>query len=233
MDTDERALWERWCTSQDATARHALIVRYSPWARLVARDVSMRVYALRDAWHDCVQNALIGLLEAMDRFDPTRGASFQTYARHRVRGAVFNGMRTLRESLAQGARSYDQMAAALDRIDTLDDSETADPLEAFVGATIGLGLGFLLEASSVPAHAQGSDAYAELERGELSAAISEAVERLPEREQMILMLHYYHHVPFVEISAQLGVTKGRISQLHRRALDQLRVYLRSRVLEEC
>jgi RNA polymerase sigma factor for flagellar operon FliA len=233
LDTDERALWERWCTSQDATARHALIVKYSPWARLVARDVYMRVYALRDAWHDCVQNALIGLLEAMDRFDPARGASFQTYARHRVRGAVFNGMRTLRESLAQGTRSYDQLAAARDRIDALDDGESTDPLEAFVGTTIGLGLGFLLEASSVPAYAQGSDAYAELEREELSTAIAEAMERLPEREQMILMLHYYHHVPFVEISARLGVTKGRISQLHKRALDQLRVYLRSRALEEC
>lgn len=233
MEADELALWERWCASQDVTARDALIVKYSPWTRLVARDVYVRVYALRDAWHDCVQNALIGLLEAMNRFDPKRGVSFQTYARHRVRGAVFNGVRTLRESLAQGARSYDQMAAALDRMETFDDGAAADPLEAFVGTTIGLGLGFLLEASSVPSHAQGSDAYAELEREELSTAIAEAMERLPEREQMILMMHYYHHVPFVEISVQMGVSKGRISQLHKRALDSLRVCLRNRMALNC
>jgi RNA polymerase sigma factor for flagellar operon FliA len=229
LEADELALWERWYASHDVTARDALIVKYSPWTRLVARDVYVRVYALRDAWHDCVQNALIGLLEAMNRFDPKRGVSFQTYARHRVRGAVFNGVRTLRESLAQGARSYDQMEAALDRMETFNDGDTTDPLEAFVGTTVGLGLGFLLEASSVPSQAQGSDAYAELERDELSTAIAEAMERLPEREQMILTMHYYHHVPFVEISAQLGVTKGRISQLHKRALDHLRTCLRSRM----
>jgi RNA polymerase sigma factor for flagellar operon FliA len=232
LEADELALWERWCTSHDVVARDVLIFKYSPWTRLVARDVYVRVYALRDAWHDCVQNALIGLLEAMDRFDPARGISFQTYARHRVRGAVFNGVRTLRENLAKGARSYDQMAAALDRMETFDDGETTDPLEAFVGTTVGLGLGFLLEASSVPSHAEGCDAYAELERAELSTAIAEAMERLPEREQMILMMHYYHHVPFVEISVQLGVTKGRISQLHKRALDQLRSALRNRMLAD-
>jgi RNA polymerase sigma factor for flagellar operon FliA len=215
--------------SRDVAARDALIVKYSPWTRLVARDVYVRVYALRDAWHDCVQNALIGLLEAMDRFDPARGISFQTYARHRVRGAVFNGVRNLRESLAQGTRSYDQMAAALDRMETFDDGDNTDPLEAFVGTTVGLGLGFLLEASSVPSHSQGSDAYVELEREELSAAIADAMKRLPEREQMILTMHYYHHVPFVEISVQLGLTKGRISQLHKRALGNLRAYLRNRM----
>ncbi|GAB2554897.1 sigma-70 family RNA polymerase sigma factor [Rhodanobacter koreensis] len=233
MEADEFALWERWCTSKDVAARDALIVKYSPWTRLVARDVYVRVYALRDAWHDCVQNALIGLLEAMDRFDPARGVSFQSYARHRVRGAVFNGVRTLRESLAQGTRSYDQMAAALDRMEIFDDESTTDPLEAFVSTTVGLGLGFLLEASSVPSHAQGSDAYSELEREELSTAMAEAIERLPEREQMILVMHYYHHVPFVEISAQLGVTKGRISQLHKRALDHLRMRLRNRITMDC
>lgn len=169
----------------------------------------------------------------MDRFDPVRGVSFQTYARHRVRGAVFNGVRTLRESLAQGVRSYDQMAAARDRMETFDDGDHADPFEAFIGTTVGLGLGFLLEASSVPSHAQGSDAYAELEREELTAAIADAMERLPEREQMIMIMHYYHHVPFVEISAQLGVTKGRTSQLHKRALDHLRACLRNRVTMDC
>jgi RNA polymerase sigma factor for flagellar operon FliA len=233
LEADELALWERWCASKDVAARDALIVKYSPWTRLVARDVYIRVYALRDAWHDCVQNALIGLIEAMNRFDPARGASFQTYARHRVRGAVFNGVRTLRESLAQGVRSYDQMAAALDRMETFDDGEPTDPLEAFVGTTVGLGLGFLLEAGSVPSHAQGSDAYAELEREELSAAMAKAMERLPEREQMILIMHYYHHVPFVEISVQLSVTKGRISQLHKRALDHLRACLRNRATTDC
>jgi RNA polymerase sigma factor for flagellar operon FliA len=199
---------------------------------MVARDVYMRVHSLGDAWHDCVQNALIGLLEAMDRFDPDRGIKFETYARYRVRGAVFNGLRTLRESLAQGSHAYDQTAAVLDRIESLEDNASSDPLEAFVATTVGLGLGFLLETKSFPGREGPTDAYAELEKEELSTAVIEGIERLSEREQAILTLHYFHHVPFVDIASQLGVTKGRVSQLHKRALERLRVILGNQVFTE-
>lgn len=205
-------------------ARDALIVKYSPWARMVARDVFMRVYSMRDAWHDCVQNALIGLLEAMDRFDPHRGVIFQTYARYRIRGAVFNGLRTLRESMAQSAYLYDQAVAMRERLESLDHCDNADqdPLDAFVATTVGLGLGFLLETQSFPEREGPADAYAELEKRELSASVIEGMQLLDEREQTILSLHYYHHVSFMDIASQLGVTKGRISQLHKRALERLR-----------
>ncbi|MFC5743544.1 sigma-70 family RNA polymerase sigma factor [Dyella tabacisoli] len=232
MDTAERLLWYRWRVGNDALARDALVARYSPWARLVARSVYMRIYSLRDAWEDCSQNALIGLLESIDRYQPDRGVNFELYARHRVRGAVFNGLRTLRESLAQGNRSHDRAVAIEDRRESLGDDETADPLDAFISTTVGLGLGFLLEAHSVPAGAQQADAYANFEKDQLSAKVVESVEQLPERQQMIVTLHYYHHVPFVQIAAQLGVTKGRISQLHKQALERLRAYLKERVHTE-
>lgn len=232
MDSCELVLWEQWREGREVAARNALILKYSPWARMVARDVYMRVHSLGDAWHDCVQNALIGLLEAMDRFDPRRGIKFETYARYRVRGAVFNGLRTLRESLAQGSHAYDQTSAVLDRVQSLEDSAGSDPLEAFVATTVGLGLGFLLQAKSFPDREASTDAYAELEREELSTAVIEGIERLSEREQAILTLHYFHHVPFVDIASQLGVTKGRISQLHKRALERLRAILGSRVFAE-
>lgn len=232
MDSCELVLWEQWREGREVAARNALILKYSPWARMVARDVYMRVHSLGDAWHDCVQNALIGLLEAMDRFDPRRGIKFETYARYRVRGAVFNGLRTLRESLAQGSHAYDQTSAVLDRVQSLEDSAGSDPLEAFVATTVGLGLGFLLQAKSFPDREASTDTYAELEREELSTAVIEGIERLSEREQAILTLHYFHHVPFVDIASQLGVTKGRISQLHKRALERLRAILGSRVFAE-
>jgi len=199
---------------------------------MVARDVFMRIPFIGDAWHDCVQNALIGLLEAVERFEPDRGVSFQTYARYRVRGAVFNGLRNLRESMAQRTRSYDQTQTVRDRLESLDaaDSES-DPLEAFVASTVGLGLGFLLESASFPGREASSDAYAELEKGELAKALIDNLPLLGEREQTILTLHYYHYMPFVDIATQLGVTKGRISQLHKRALEQLRHLLSERVGE--
>lgn len=232
LDLGERKLWERWRRGREIAARNTLILKYSPWARMVARDVYVRVHSLGDAWHDCVQNGLIGLLEAIDRFDPDREIKFETYARYRVRGSVFNGLRVLRESLAHGVCSHDNMNAVLDRVESLGDGAQSDFLDDFVTTTIGLGLGFLLETKSFPDREESSDAYAELEKEELSVAVIEALEQLSEREQAILTLHYFHHVPFVDVAVQLGVTKGRVSQLHKRALERLRIILGNLVLAE-
>lgn len=184
----------------------------------------MRVHSMRDAWHDCVQNALVGLLEAMDRFEPHRGVIFQTYARYRVRGAVFNGLRTLRESMVQSIYFHDQNEIMRERLESFGSSDETeqDPLDAFVAATVGLGLGFLLENQSFPERHGPTDAYSELEKHELNASVMRSVQLLDDREQTIITLHYYHHVSFIEIANQLGLTKGRVSQLHKRALERLR-----------
>lgn len=234
MDSDEDILWERWQQERSASARNALIVHYSPWARLVARDIYMRVYLLRDAWHDCAQNALLGLLEAIERFDPTRGVPFRPFARFRVRGAVFDGLRVLRGTHVELSYALkDRDAAPRERVDSLNEDSDGDPLEAFVATTVGLGLGFLLDMQSMPGPTDSSDAYTELEKTQLSMVVSESLDQLPERERAIVVLHYYHQLAFVDIASQLGITKGRVSQLHKRALQQLRSCLRERVLAEC
>lgn len=231
VDSSEQILWERWRKRHDNAARDSLVVMHSPWARMVARDVFMRIRFLGDVWPDCVQNALIGLLESVDRFDPDRGIKFQSYARHRVRGAVFNGLRYLRESLAQSDRTRNHVSTIVDRVESFEE-EGADPFEEFVSTVTGLGIGFLLDARSFPDHLAAHDAYAELERAELGTAIAGALEQLTERDRSIISLHYYHHMSFVDIASHLGVTKGRVSQLHKRILGQLRALLHSRVIEE-
>lgn len=232
MEKDELALWDRWRASRDMSARDALIAKYSPWSRMVARDVYVRVRAMASAWPDCAQNALVGLLEAIGRFDPSRGIVFQTYARHRIRGAVFDGMRALRDDLRREAQQYERIATIRERVTTLVEETVSDPLEAFVASTIGLSLGFLMEAGSIPAHPYAADAYAHREHEEIGEALAAAIAQLPEREQAIVMLHYHHHVPFVAIAEQMGVTKGRVSQLHKRALERLRESLRDLVQAE-
>lgn len=232
MDGDEHILWRDWHQERSTAARDALIIHYSPWARVVARDVYMRVYLMHEAWHDCVQNALLGLMEAIERFDPTRGAPFRSYARIRVRGAVFDGLRVLRNiHLGLGYDAAQQVAAAKERVESLSDGGS-DPLEDFIATTVGLGLGFLLDTQSMPGRMQPADAYAELEKAELSAAVSESLDQLTERERAVVVMHYYHQLPFVDIAERLSVTKGRISQLHKSALERLRCCLRERVMAE-
>ena len=232
MDSDEHILWAHWQQGRSTAARDALIVHYSPWARVVARDVYMRVYLMHDAWHDCVQNALLGLMEAIERFDPARGIAFQPYARLRVRGAVFDGLRVLRNvHLGLKHDIAQQAASARERVESLSE-HGGDPLEDFIATTVGLGLGFLLDTQSMPSRMQPTDAYAELEKAQLSAAVSESLDQLSERERAVVVMHYYHQLAFVDVAKRLGVTKGRISQLHKSALERLRCCLRERVMAE-
>jgi RNA polymerase sigma factor for flagellar operon FliA len=234
VESDEQSLWARWQQERTPATRDALIVHYSPWTRQVARDVYLRVYLMRDAWHDCVQNALMGLMEAIERFDPERGVAFQPFARLRVRGAVFDGLRVLRNvHLELGYDAPHRATLTKDRIESFEEESSDDPLEAFIATTVGLGLGFLLDMQSMPGRIETVDAYAVLEKVELSAAVSESLDLLGERERAIVVLHYYHQLSFIEIADQLNVSKGRISQLHKRALENLRSRLRGRVMAEC
>lgn len=220
MDVTEAELWSRWTARRDREARDALVVMHAAWSRLVARDVYLRVRWRGADWSDFVQNATVGLIEATDRFDPLRGIEFRTFARHRVRGAVFNGLRHLGDGGT--ARSM-----AFDRRMSLDDgADRADPLEHFVALTVGLGIGHLLDAASAPepdGHPAGP--YAEVERAQSREAVQAALGRLPERERLILTLHYFQHVAFIDIADMLGLSKGRISQLHKQAVVRLREHL--------
>ena len=228
MEVDELILWQSWRWQNDVGARDALVLKYSPWARMLAKDVYLRVYRIRDAWQDCAQNAVVGMLEAMRRFDPSMGPTFQTFARSRVRGAVFDGLRELDDSFRQPGDSVERERLA-DRVESLRPDEAEgedDPLEAFINTTVGLGLGFLLDMQSIPQQSTPHDAYSETERAALHLALARNLEKLDERERTILTLHYYHQLPFVEIAGQLQLTKGRISQLHKRALERLRWMLR-------
>lgn len=220
MEEGEAQLWEQWATQRDRRARDALILMHAPWARQVAREIFFRVRSKTIEWGDFVQNATVGLIEATDRFDPTRGIGFHTFAKHRIRGAVFDGLRRLWNM------EYSSSATQVDRSESLNDEE-ADPLDAFVTWTVGMGIGWLLDGVSLhdPASLPQTP-YAELERDQLREILGHAVDLLPERERLVLTLHYFQYTPFSDIAVLLKVTKGRVSQLHKQGIARLRDCLR-------
>ena len=209
----------RWKSERDKAARDALILLHAPWARLVARDIYLRIKPRDIEWGEFAQNATMGLIEATDRYDPTRGVEFRAFARHRVRGAVFNGLRQLWDQPRPAVRISDA-----DRAESLN--EEGDPLESFVSWAVGLGIGHLLDVAALEPSSHPSSPYAELERDQLCELLRRTIELLPERERTVLTLHYFQYVPFVEIAAHLEVTKGRISQLHKQGIERLRGCLR-------
>lgn len=219
MDPTEQELWRRYRTEDDSAARDYLVLRYMPWARSVALAVARRLRSGPMEWSDHVQNANIGLLEAMSRYDVARGVDFMAYAKPRVRGSVFNGMRSwTRENLVNDGRFKQE------RLDSLQGGVSDDLLTGFVDTVVGLGLGLLLENSATPAPDSASlDEYGHVLR--------DVMIDLPDRQRQILISHYFMHMQFQDIAADLGLTKGRISQLHKEALARLREALRTRRYE--
>lgn len=220
MEVAESHLWDRWCAQRDSRAREALILLHSPWARLVARDVFLRVHSRRIDWGEFAQNATLGLIEAIDRFDPGRRVEFRSFARHRVRGAVFNGLRQL-------WRQPTSPTIDVARTESLVENDD-DVLESFVDWTVGVGIGYLLDVESMPSeHGDTQSPYGVFERNQRYELLRKLMRLLPEREAMVLTLHYLQHVPFVEVARILDVTKGRVSQLHKQGIQRLRECLRT------
>jgi RNA polymerase sigma factor for flagellar operon FliA len=213
------ALWEAFQSDATPEARTRLVEYYLGWARLVARDVFLAIGNPAMEWGDFVHYATIGLLQSIDRYDPGGEARFTTFARYRVRGAVLNGVSKFSEASAQYEHAR---KLARDRVESLVEARGGDPLADVTELSVGLALGHFLEAESLPGHDTGESGVQQLaESREMEERLQEALADLPERERQILQLHYFQHLTFIEIARQFNLTKGRISQLHRRALQRL------------
>lgn len=238
--------WWRWRESGDLRARDDIAKQHLHFTRIVAA----RVYAGRQSddvdFNEYLQLGSVGLMEAIDRYDPSQSASFRTYASHRIRGAILNGL----SQLTERQRQIDvRQRLRRERIESLrasesSGSETQDEEErpgveqlranalfrelAEVG--VGVALTILLEDSGLIAGHDGIGPeryFRSAELAQLRARLKDAATRLPERERQIIALHYDEDVPFTEIAERLQLSKGRIAQLHRRALLALRETLQA------
>jgi RNA polymerase sigma factor for flagellar operon FliA len=222
LDTSARAdpaLWARW-RSGDPRAGDHLVRHYAPWVRRVARSVFVRVRGRGDDWPDYVQNATVGMLEALRAFDVERGVPFELFAGPRVRGAVFNGLRDLRSTGAGPSGT-----ASFEAVESLRDTEDADPVDRFIAMVSSLAAGHVMGLYAEHEPADEAGPYHVVVRSQLGERLSRQLRRLGERERTVLEWHYIQHLSFVQIAETLGVTKGRVSQLHRQALARMREWL--------
>jgi RNA polymerase sigma factor for flagellar operon FliA len=173
----------------------------------------------------------VGLIEAIDRYDSLRGTSFETYSSYRIRGAILNGLSRETEVRAQRGRRSVRLA---EREQSLAGPMFENPegasFDDFVSFTVDLAVGFMLEDGLVECRDESPAAnpYAQAEMSQLRVRVREFVEQLPPRERQVLKAHYYDQLEFQEIASILGVTKGRVSQLHSRAVSRIRELLSAR-----
>lgn len=227
-ETEETALWRAYRTERSQAAREALFGFYFPFARKIAMRHFRRNWAGDVEFPDVSQFACAGLLEALDRFDPDRGVPFRAYAARRISGSILDGVSQANEVRGQVSfrkRLRRERAQSLSTADP-DSLSQDQALKALVEMAVGLAVGFMLEGTGLYREAEApdpaADAYESLVWKQAVRRLAAEVEALPPRERSIIHHHYMNGMSFEQIGALLGVSKGRISQLHRAAIGALR-----------
>ena len=223
----ERTMWEEYRTSPTPARREEIFSFYLPFARQLAARHARRSGGDLEI-DDLRQLACAGLLEAIDRFDPGVGAPFRAFASRRIAGNISDGAGKSSERREQFAfkrrfRSERLRSLAPDEVDKLS---TADALDALAELAVSLALGFMIEQAepevAVQAPRPQASAYQSLAWKETVQKLGAAIASLPPRESVIVRHHYLNGLTFDQIGDLLGLTKGRISQLHKGAMALLR-----------
>ena len=246
--TELAALWAKYKEHGDAQAREQLILNYSPLVKYVAGRLSSSLPQNVDT-ADLISYGIFGLIDAIEKYDTARGIKFETYAIARIKGAIIDELRAMDwvpRSVRSRAReieaAYIKLENTLRRVPT--DAEVAAELEisvkdlhdiftklsytsvvSFEELWVGGDKDDHQSALSTIEDENAEDPVAIFESAEIKEILAGAIERLPEREKVVIALYYYEGLTLKEIGQVLGVTESRVSQLHTKAVLRLRARL--------
>ncbi|CAD6549140.1 RNA polymerase sigma factor FliA [Paraburkholderia metrosideri] len=227
----EEALWTAFDCERSVPAREAIFTHFLPYAQALAAQLYAGRHRDDVEFKDFLQFACIGLLEAIDRFEFKRGVAFRTFCTPRLRGNVLTGIQRLsdgQEQIALRQRVRRERVASLEPTGNANTAGKApDTFQVLATLAAGLAIGFMLDDTGIVEAATGqpapyATAYQTVAWRQTREKLHAAVGRLPVRAQKIIRYHYFHGLGFEQIADILGLTKGRISQLHRAALLDLR-----------
>ena len=245
-EVELRDLWRRYKGEGDASARERLVVAYSPMVKFVAGRLGAGLPShVDDA--DLISYGLMGLIGAIERFEPERGIKFETFAMTRIRGAIIDELRSL-DWVPRSVRSRAREIEAAQS--KLEHELQRAPSEAELAAKLGLSeeelQTSLLEIANSSVYAldelwtisdssgdsvslldtisdpRADDPQESLASSEVKDRLTEGISGLPEREQLVIALYYYENLTLREIGEVLGVTESRVSQLHTKAVMRLK-----------
>jgi RNA polymerase sigma factor for flagellar operon FliA len=246
---DTLQLWREYRRSGDRGLRDRLILTYAPLVKYVAGRLGSGLPAHVDEG-DLVSYGLLGLIAAIERYDPDRDVKFETYAIARIKGSILDELRAMDwvpRSVRSRAREIERAMAELEA--KLGRAPSDEEIAAKVGISQGELEGSLtdISRSSIAAldelwtvSGSGGDQVALIDTiedeslpdpqsamssTEMKEAIADAIARLPEREKLVVTLYYYEDLTLREIGEVLGVTESRVSQLHTKAILRLKARL--------
>ena len=254
MDAEIDDLWQEYKETGDQSLRDQLILHFSPLVKYVAGRVAVGLpQSVEHA--DLVSYGIFGLIDAVEKFDPQRGYKFETYAIARIKGAILDELRSIdwvprsvRAKARQLEKAYAKLEALHRRAPT--DEELASELDltdeqlqsllsqlSFVGLValdellVGGGdRGETVTLGDTIADA-GAGPVGAYEVEEMRQILARSINRMAEREKIVLTLYYYEGLTLAEIGNVLGVTESRVCQIHTKAVLQLRTRFSAAVRE--
>ena len=222
--------------------REALITETLPLIKHIAHRVATRLPANIEM-RDLINAGVLGLIDAVDKFEPERNIKFKTYAEVRIRGAILDSLRnldwaprSLRKKSKDLERAYSDLSQKLGRPATDEEvseaiGEDIEDFHALVDQLHGLTVGSfenLTDSDDSDNYINyypddgSNDPYSRFESSEVTRMLAAAIDELPEKERLVLSLYYYEEFTMKEIGALLGVNESRVSQLHTKATLRLR-----------
>lgn len=239
--------WDRYKIWGDQKARDRLITRYAYLVKITAGRVVTSLPPNVDR-EDLISAGVIGLIKAVDQFDRERKVKFETYAIALVRGAILEMLReedwvprSVRERVKLLERTYLHLEGALGRPATDEEvsQELGVDLDAYHSMLTDAGRAALLSLDDIVLTSEGNEkihlgdvvqdqktnTVADVEVKAMKNTLGDCIERLPEREKLVISLYYYEGLTFKEIGSILGVSESRVYQLHTQAVIRMRGYL--------
>jgi RNA polymerase sigma factor for flagellar operon FliA len=244
----EEEFWQEYRQKREPKIREMFIKQYAPLVKYVAGKVAVGM-PHNVEFDDLVGFGVFGLLDAIDKFDPDKNVKFKTYAVTRIRGAIFDELRTIDwvpRSVRQKTREMEEAIGSLEAQlgRTATDQEIANSLgldeKEFIKTMIKISGTTMLSLNDVWFSGDENDKVSIgdsiespsslnpdviVEKDEIRRVIIEAIEELPDKEKKILVLYYYEDLTLKEIGEVLEVTESRVSQLHTKAILRLRAKL--------
>jgi RNA polymerase sigma factor FliA len=225
---------------------NSMLKQYSPLVRRLAHQMIAKLPANVEL-DDLIQVGMIGLTDALSRYDAAQGVQFETFATQRIRGAMLDELRG-NDYLSRGTRKHQrEIEAALHRLQqrlgrSPAESEIAKEMglsladyQELLGKVRGTQLVYLEDMSGDEGDAdfldrhvadEEADPLAQLRDQRMRQALVDGIKTLPEREQYVMSMYYEHDMNLKEIAAVLKVTESRVCQLHSQSIARLRVKLR-------
>ena len=251
METNLKAielkdLWRRYKDDRDEKARERLVLAYAPLVKYVAGRMSSGLPSHVEE-SDLISYGLLGLISAIERFEPEREIKFETFAITRIKGSIIDELRSLDwvpRSVRTKAREIEKANAKLEHrlhraptdqemakelgveIEDFQDSLVRISNSSVVALdelwTVSDSSGDQVSLLDTIQDPQAADPATEMDTTEMKDRLADAIARLPEREKLVVALYYYENLTLREIGEVLGVTESRVSQLHTKAVLRLK-----------